>query len=69
MLIIAQVVVSIVLIILILIQERAAGLGSAFGGSGGTPYQTRRGAEKLIFTGTIIFAFLFAGFALLNLIV
>lgn len=68
MLTIAQVIVSIILIVLILMQERAAGLGSAFGGSGGTPYQTRRGAEKMIFVGTIVFAVLFAGLALINLI-
>ena len=67
---IAQVVVSIVLIILILPQERASagGLG-IFGGSGGDGfYQTRRGLEKTIFAATIVLAFAFGGLALLNLV-
>ncbi len=69
MLTIAQIIVSVVLIVLILLQERSAGLGSALGGMGGTPYQARRGLEKAIFWGTVIFAFLFAGLAILNFII
>ena len=41
-LIIGQIVISLVLIFLVLIQERSAGLSILFGGAGGTPYQTRR---------------------------
>ncbi len=68
MLTIAQIVVSLILIALILLQERSAGLGGVFGGAGGTPYQTRRGVEKAIFWGTIGAAVLFAALALVNLI-
>lgn len=68
MLLIAQVIISIILIILVLIQERAAGLGSLFGGAGGTPYQTRRGFEKIAFGATIALAALFGALAILNLI-
>lgn len=67
---IAQVIVSIVLIVLILLQERASagGLG-IFGGSGGDSfYQARRGLEKMIFAATIVLAFAFGGLALLNLV-
>ncbi|PIP29856.1 preprotein translocase subunit SecG [Candidatus Jorgensenbacteria bacterium CG10_big_fil_rev_8_21_14_0_10_54_38] len=67
MLIIAQIVVSLILIMLILLQERSAGLGGVFGGAGGTPYQTRRGLERAIFWGTIVAAVLFAALALANL--
>ncbi len=68
---IAQVIVSVILIGLILIQERASagGLG-IFGGSGGEGfYQARRGFEKMIFGLTIFMAIAFAGLALLNLVV
>lgn len=70
MLIIGQVVVSIILIMLVLLQERGAGLGSLFGGGGGgTPYQTRRGLEKVIFWSTIVAAVIFATLAILNLFI
>lgn len=69
MLIAAQIVVSIILIVLILLQERSAGLSNVFGGAGGTPYQTRRGVERFIFWGTIGAAVLFAGLALVNLFI
>lgn len=68
MLLIAQVVVSVILIILVLIQQRSAGLGALFGGAGGTPYQTRRGLEKFIYWGTIAAAVIFAALAVLNLV-
>jgi len=71
MLIIGQVVVSIILIVLVLLQERGAGLGGLFGGGGGggTPYQTRRGLEKVIFWSTIVAAVIFATLAILNLFI
>lgn len=69
MLAIAQIIVSIVLIVLILLQERSSGLSGVFGGgSVGGYYQTRRGLEKAIFAATIILAVAFAGLALLNLV-
>ena len=61
-----QIVVSILLIILILFQQRGSGLGSAFGQEGGA-YATRRGAQKKIFLATIVLGVLFVGLALLNL--
>tara|TARA_Y100000310_G_scaffold344926_1_gene460555 strand:+ start:1663 stop:1920 length:258 start_codon:yes stop_codon:yes gene_type:complete len=63
-----QIVVSIVLITLILIQERSSGAGGAFGGGGGGLYQSRRGLEKVVFISTIVLVILFAGLALLNLV-
>ena len=69
MLAIAQIVVSILLIGLILLQERSSGLSGIFGGaSEGSFYQTRRGLEKLIFASTIVLAIAFAALALLNLV-
>jgi len=66
---IAQVVISIIVIILILLQERSSGLSGTFGGSEGGAYQTRRGFEKIIFIATVVLVFAFAVLSLLNLIV
>jgi preprotein translocase subunit SecG len=56
---IVQIVLAVILIGGILLQQRGAGLGSAFGGDAGETYYTRRGAEKLIFQGSIVVAILF----------
>lgn len=65
---IAQVIVSILLIIAILLQNRGAGLGSAFGGSGGV-YLTKRGLEKKLFLATIILAVIFFALSFLGIII
>ncbi len=59
---IAQIIISILLVSLILLQERSSGLGGIFGGEGGF-YQTRRGAERFIFGGTVVLAIVFIGLA------
>ncbi|MBI2024777.1 MAG: preprotein translocase subunit SecG [Candidatus Harrisonbacteria bacterium] len=66
-----QIAISVVVITLILLQERGAGgLGGAFGGSDtGGFYQARRGMEKMFFWATLILVIGFAGLALLNLVV
>jgi preprotein translocase subunit SecG len=64
---IAQVVVSVLLIIAILLQSRGTGLGSAFGGSGGV-YLTKRGLEKKLFIATIVLAVLFFTISFLGII-
>ncbi|MEK7496588.1 MAG: preprotein translocase subunit SecG [Patescibacteria group bacterium] len=64
---IAQLVISILLIVAILLQNRGAGLGGIFGGEGNV-YRTKRGAEKIIFTATIVLAFAFFGLAIWNLL-
>ncbi|MCX6798116.1 MAG: preprotein translocase subunit SecG [Candidatus Falkowbacteria bacterium] len=55
---IAQIVISLLLIISILMQNRGTGLGSAFGG-GNSVYLTKRGVEKKLFYATIVLAILF----------
>ncbi|MDD3285621.1 MAG: preprotein translocase subunit SecG [Patescibacteria group bacterium] len=64
---IAQIIVSILLIIVVLLQNRGAGLGSAFGGTGGV-YLTKRGLEKKLFTATIVLAVLFFGLSLASIL-
>ncbi len=57
MFLIIHIIISVGLISLILLQSSKGGLGSAFGG--GETYRTKRGAERVIFVSTIIFAALF----------
>lgn len=57
-LIVFQIVISIILVVLILLQQRGTALGSAFGQEGGG-YATRRGLQKKIFYGTIVAGILF----------
>ena len=64
---IAQVIVSILLIVAILLQNRGAGLGSAFGGSGGV-YLTKRGLEKKLFIATIVLSIIFFSLSFLGII-
>jgi preprotein translocase subunit SecG len=65
-----QIVVSIVLVVLILVQKNEGGLGSAFGGGDtGGAYHTKRGAEKYIFNLTIAFAILFGVLAIASLLI
>jgi preprotein translocase subunit SecG len=55
---IVQIVVAILLMTAILMQNRGAGLGGVFGGTGGV-YLTKRGLEKKLFIATIVLAVIF----------
>lgn len=55
---ITQLVVSILLMIAILLQNRGAGVGGVFGGGGGV-YLTKRGLEKKLYSATIVLAVIF----------
>ena len=65
-----QLILSVVLIAIILVQKTGAQVGGAFGGSDNfsSAFHTRRGFEKVLFNTTIVVAILFAVSALLNLI-
>lgn len=67
MLAVAQIIVSILLIAIILIQEKSSGLSGVFGGEGGF-YHTRRGMEKFIFWLTVVLAAAFLLLALIDLL-
>lgn len=54
------------LITLILLQGSGGGLGSAFGG--GELYRSKRGAERVVFIGTIVLAVLFFVTSLINVL-
>jgi len=55
---IAQIILSIALIVIILFQVRGGGLGGIFGQQSGV-YRTRRGVEKILFRLTIAFVVVF----------
>lgn len=48
----AQIIISITLIVAILLQAKGATLGGIFGGDGAT-FRTRRGLEKTLYQATI----------------
>jgi protein translocase SecG subunit len=65
---IAQMIVSVGLIALILIQARGTGFGRS-GGFGGSTSFSRRGLEKLIFRMTFVFALIFIVISVLQLVI
>ena len=67
-LVISQIVVSVLLILTILLQEKGVGLGAGFGG-GGEFYKSKRGADKILLYGTATLAVLFIAIAVAFLFV
>lgn len=64
---IIQITLGVLLTILVLLQAKGSGLGSAFGGEFGF-YRTKRGFEKLLFYLTILISALFLIFSLIGLL-
>ena len=62
-LLVAQIVVSLFLVVSVLLQNRAEGLGKMFGG-GGEVFRTKRGLEKFLYYFTI---FLIVALVILSL--
>jgi preprotein translocase subunit SecG len=60
-----EMVTSVLLVTLILLQSKGSGLGSTFGQEGSV-FRTRRGAEKVIFQLTIIVAIVFCLLSLIS---
>ncbi|OGG20084.1 preprotein translocase subunit SecG [Candidatus Gottesmanbacteria bacterium RIFCSPHIGHO2_02_FULL_40_13] len=63
-----QLLISIFLIVLILMQAKGVGLGRAWGG-GSEFYKSRRGVEKIIFRLTIVIAALFLISSVFNVLI
>ncbi len=57
---VTQVVISILLSLVVLTQQRGSGLSATFGGSGGF-HTSKRGAEKVLSQATVVLAVLFVG--------
>jgi len=63
----AEIVLGILLIIGIVLQQRGASLGGAFGGDNfASSFYKRRGAEKFLFNATIVIAILLVLLATTN---
>lgn len=63
----AEIILSILLIVGIVLQQRGATLGGAFGGDNfASTFYKRRGAEKFLFTATITVALLLVLAAIAN---
>ncbi|PIQ77033.1 preprotein translocase subunit SecG [Candidatus Peregrinibacteria bacterium CG11_big_fil_rev_8_21_14_0_20_46_8] len=60
---IAQIIVSVLLITVILAQDKGVGLSSTFGG-GGEFYRSKHSADRLLFNATIVLSALFIGIAI-----
>lgn len=58
---------AVLMVIFILLQNRGQSLGAAWGGDS-SYYRTKRGAERIIFNGTIVLAVIFVVAVLLGVI-
>lgn len=63
---IAQIIVSIILILFVILQSKGTGLSGVFGGS--TNYHAKRGVEKTLFYATILVSVLFVALSIANAI-
>lgn len=66
----AEIILSLLLIAGVVLQQRGAGLGGAFGGDNfASTFYKRRGAEKFLFTATIVIAVLFVATAIAGFLI
>ncbi len=56
---IVQVILSVLLSLSILLQQRGTGLSATFGGTGGGFYTSKRGAEKVLYNASVVLGILF----------
>ncbi len=65
---IVEIVLAVLLMIIILIQQKGSNLGAAFGGDTEF-YRTKRGPEKILHIITVVLGALFLAIAAINLFV
>ncbi|MDP3973722.1 MAG: preprotein translocase subunit SecG [Candidatus Daviesbacteria bacterium] len=63
-----QIIVAVILILVIIIQQKGSGLGSTFG-QDMSFYRTKRGAEKMLFYATIGLSIIFVLLSIIGLVV
>ncbi|MDY6877323.1 MAG: preprotein translocase subunit SecG [Chloroflexota bacterium] len=66
---IAQIVISVALTAIILLQTKGGGMGGIFGGTESAVHNTRRGLERTLFNITIGLSIAFFVITILNVIV
>ncbi len=66
---IAQIIISVALTVVILLQTKSGGMGGVFGGAETAIYKTRRGVERTLFNITISLSIAFFVITILNVIV
>lgn len=65
----AQITVSVLLVVAILMQPSTAGVGGALGGAEGMQsFHTKRGFEKFLFVATIVLGVLFTALGVLAVV-
>lgn len=62
-----QIIISVLLVVVVVLQSRGSDAGMAFGG-GGESFRSKRGLERVLFYATIILGVLFASNSILALI-
>jgi len=65
---IAQIIVSVTLIVLVILQSKGGGAGRMFGGGGDSVFRTRRGVEKVMFQITIVVIVLFVSISVVSVL-
>jgi preprotein translocase subunit SecG len=65
----AQIVISITLIVLVTLQAKDAGLSNMFGGSDMGVQRTRRGVEATMFNATVVLGIVFILLAIVTVMV
>lgn len=63
---IAQILISITLVIVLTLQAKGSGFGSALGGQTTSVFRTRRGVEKTLFQLTVVLVTVFLAISLLS---
>jgi len=66
---IAQVIISVALIAVILLQVRSGSMGGIFGGTESAVYKKRRGVERTLFNITVGLSITFFTITILNVII
>ena len=62
----AQILISITLIVVLVLQAKGSGFGSALGGQTTSVFRTRRGVERTLFQLTVILVVVFLAISLLS---
>ena len=64
---ISQIILAVILILIVLLQQKGTGLSGVFGGSSNI-YSTKRGIDKILHYSTIVVSVLFFALSLLRLV-